>query len=198
MRFGQDDALIIVDLQRDFCAGGALAIAGADGIPPKINRLINEATAAGATVIASRDWHPEGHVSFAARGRPWPEHCVSGSEGAQFHEQLRLPENALIVSKGSDIDKEQYSAFDGTGLAELLHSRGTRRVFLCGLALEVCVRASALQAARAGFDTHVLLAATRPLMQAGGEAAIREMTLAGIVVEEGDLEKTAAERALPY
>jgi nicotinamidase/pyrazinamidase len=197
MRFGQDDALIVVDLQRDFCAGGALAIAGVDGIAPKINRLINEATAAGATVIASRDWHPEGHVSFAARGGPWPEHCVIGSEGAQFHEQLRLPENALIVSKGADLDKDQYSAFDGTGLAELLHSRGTRRVFLCGLALDVCVRASALQAVQAGFETHVLLAATRSMMDTGGEAATREMTLAGIVVEQGDPEKTASERASP-
>ncbi|ARN80539.1 isochorismatase family protein [Methylocystis bryophila] len=192
MSFGQDDALIVLDLQRDFCAGGALAIAGADKIAPKINQLIDEATAAGAMVVASRDWHPKGHVSFAARGGPWPEHCVAGSEGAKFHAQLCLPDNALIVTKGADLDKDQYSVFDETGLVEQLHGRGTRRVFLCGLALDVCVRASALQAVQAGFETHVMLSATRPITQAGGEATIREMTNAGIVVEHGDPDDTTA------
>ncbi|HYA80835.1 MAG TPA: nicotinamidase [Methylocystis sp.] len=183
MRFRQDDALIVVEVQRDFCAGGALAIVGADEIVPTINQLIGEATAEGATVAASRDWHPKGHVSFEARGGPWPEHCVAGSEGARFHEQLRLPEDALVVSKGADPEMDQYSAFEGTGLIDLLRRRGTQRVFICGLALDVCVRASALDAARAGFETHVLLSATRPLTQAGGEAAIREMTCVGVIVE---------------
>lgn len=191
MRFGQGDALIVIDLQRDFCPDGALAVAGADEIAPRINRLINEANAAGAIVIASRDWHPKEHVSFTARGGPWPEHCVAGSLGAQFHEQLRLPKDAIIVSKGADLEMDQYSAFDGTGLVELLRDRGTQRVFLCGLALDVCVRASALQAAQAGFETHVLLAATRPLTPAEGEAATREMALAGIVIERGDPGETA-------
>ncbi|HXY57533.1 MAG TPA: nicotinamidase [Methylocystis sp.] len=183
MRFRQDDALIVVDVQRDFCPGGALAIAGADEIIPTINRLIGEATAAGAMIVASRDWHPTGHASFRAQGGPWPEHCVAGSVGAEFHKYLRLPPETLVLSKGADRDRDQYSAFDRTDLIEALRLRGTRRVVVCGLALDVCVRASALDAAQAGFETHVALEATRPITMAAGEAAKTEMTEAGVSVD---------------
>jgi nicotinamidase/pyrazinamidase len=194
MRFRADDALLVVDIQRDFCSGGSLAIAGADEIIPTINRLIADATAVGATVVACRDWHTENHVSFTARGGPGPPHCVAGTNGAELHPKLRLPLGTPLVSKGTDHDKDEYSAFEGTGLIERLRRQETRRVIICGLALDFCVRASGLQAVQAGFETHVLLAATRPVTQAAGEAAIREMTRAGIVVEKGDPDEAATER----
>ena len=124
MRFHPDDALLVVDVQRDFCPGGVLAIAGADEIIPTINRLIDEATAAGAKVVASRDWHPANHSSFKAQGGRWPRHCMAGSRGAEFHHDLRLPLGASVVSKGTDCNEDQYSAFDGTGLVERLRSPG--------------------------------------------------------------------------
>ena len=183
MRFRPDDALLVVDIQRDFCAGGSLAIARADEIVPAINRLIGDAIPAGATVVACRDWHPENHVSFTARGGAWPPHCVAGTKGAEFHSDLRLPLGTPVISKGVDPDRDEYSAFERTGLLERLRRKGTRRILLCGLALDFCVRASALDAARAGLETHVALEATRPVTQADGEAAIREMRRAGVVVE---------------
>jgi len=195
VEFRRSDAVVVVDVQRDFCRGGALAIAGADDIVPTINRLIDEATAAGATVVASRDWHPADHASFQTRGGPWPKHCVAGSEGARFHERLRLPANALLLSKGENLEKDQYSAFDGTGLTDLLRSRGTRRIVVCGLALDVCVRSTALDAARAGFEVVVLPEASRPLIPSGGEQAIAEMLHAGVRVgrdEAGDSRSTAS------
>jgi len=183
MRFRRDDALLVVDIQRDFCSGGGLAIAGADEIIPTINRLIGDATAAGATVVACRDWHTENHVSFEARGGPWPPHCVAGTKGAELHPDLRLPLGTPTVSKGTDYDKDEYSAFEGTGLIERLSRQGTRRIVICGLALDFCVRASALDAARAGFETHVALAATRPVTKAAGEAAVAEMAKAGVILD---------------
>ena len=194
MRFRRDDALLVVDIQRDFCSGGSLAIAGADEIIPTIDRLIGEATAAGATIVAGRDWHPANHVSFEARGGPWPPHCVAGTIGAELHPDLHLPLGTPLVSKGMDRDKDPYSAFEETGLIEQLRREGTRRIVICGLALDFCVRASGLQAVQAGFETHVLLAATRPVTQAAGEAAIREMVRAGIVVEKDDPDEAAAGR----
>jgi len=194
MRFRPDDALLVVDIQRDFCSGGSLSIARADEIIPMINRLIAEATAAGAAVVACRDWHPENHVSFAARGGPWPPHCVAGTKGAELHPDLSLPLGTPTVSKGTDPDRDEYSAFEATGLIERLRRQKTRRIVICGLALDFCVRASALQAARAGFETHVLLAATRPVTEAGGEAAVSEMNRAGIVVEPGEPDQPAAGR----
>jgi nicotinamidase/pyrazinamidase len=192
MRFRPDDALLVVDIQRDFCFGGSLAIAGADEIIPAINRLITQATAAGAMVVACRDWHPKNHVSFTARGGPWPPHCVAGTKGADLHPDFRLPSGTPMVSKGTDPDRDEYSAFEATRLIERLRRQGTRRIVICGLALDFCVRASALQAAGAGFETHVALEATRPVTEAAGEAAVAEMTRAGIVVEQGDSDEAAA------
>lgn len=178
-----NDALLIVDLQRDFCAGGKLAVAGSDEIVPIINDLIDEAVVAGAQIVASRDLHPPDHMSFAAFGGPWPEHCVRGTEGAEFHAGLRLPAGVLFVSKARRPEREQYSDFDCTGLCEELRRRGVDRIFIVGLAEDVCVRASAIDAVRVGFETHVLRAATRPVTPAGGERARAEMSRAGVVIE---------------
>lgn len=183
MRFDRDDALIVVDVQRDFCPGGAIPIAGGDRIVPVINRLIEETVAAGGTVIASRDWHPKGHISFQSCGGSWPEHCVQNSDGAKFHNDLHLPANILVISKGADLDRDQFSAFDDTGLADELRRRGICRAIVCGLALDICVRATALDALHEGFRTLVEREATRPVTEAAGDAVISEMTRAGVVIK---------------
>jgi nicotinamidase/pyrazinamidase len=183
MRLQASDALLIVDVQRDFCSGGALSIIGADEIIQIINDLIKEAIEAKALVVASRDWHPPDHSSFHAFGGIWSTHCVQGSDGAKFHPALRLPGDALIITKGQMVGKDQYSAFDATGLADELRRRGVKRVLICGLAQDVCVRATALASVEAGFETHLRLSATRPVEPAHGEEAVAEMVGAGVMME---------------
>jgi nicotinamidase/pyrazinamidase len=183
MRLLASDALLIVDVQRDFCSGGALSITGADEIIPTINDLIKQAIEAKAVVIASRDWHPPNHSSFRAFGGIWPAHCVQGSDGAKFHAALRLPDDALIVTKGQTVDKDQYSSFDATGLADELRRRGVKRVLICGLAQNACVRATVLASVKAGFETHLWLSATRAVVPAHGEKAVAEMVGSGVIVE---------------
>jgi nicotinamidase/pyrazinamidase len=178
-----NDALMIVDLQQDFCAGGKLEVPGGDEIVPVVNDLVDEAVAGGAQVVVSRDWHPPDHKSFAAFGGAWPQHCVRGTKGAELHPNLHLPPGVVFVSKARRAEREQASSFDGTGLCDELRRRGVDRVFIVGLAEDVCVRATAIDAARYGFDTHVVAAATRPVTPAGGETARAEMRAAGVVIE---------------
>ena len=154
--YGTHDALLVVDMQNDFCEGGALAVAGGAALVPGINAEIAAARAAGALVVASRDWHPIDHVSFAHRGGPWPAHCVQDSEGAAFHPDLALDADTLRVSKATAFDTDAYSAFDGTGLGGYLREKGIQRVIVCGLALDVCVRATVLAACEEGFQTLLL------------------------------------------
>ena len=177
-------ALLLVDIQRDFCAGGALAVPDGDAVVPVANRWIEQARAQHVPVIASRDWHPAQHASFRERGGPWPPHCVQGTSGAEFHAELHVPADALVVSKGSEPDNDSYSDFDGTGLAERLRALGVERLFIGGLALEYCVRATVLDALADGFEVHVLLEATRALEVHPGDAdaALAEMTRAGAAV----------------
>jgi nicotinamidase/pyrazinamidase len=183
MRLKPGDALIVLDVQRDFCAGGALEVAGADSILPTVNALIEEAVAVGAPVVASRDWHPPGHASFHEAGGPWPAHCVQGSAGAQFHPDLRLPERAIIVSKGEAAERDQLSAFNATGLADRLRDLGVRRVLIVGLALDVCVFETALDATSEGFETHVRLSGARAIAPDGGKDAVEKMRKAHVVIE---------------
>jgi len=117
------DALIVVDVQNDFCPGGRLAVPEGDDVVDVLNAAIRRAEAAGALVVASRDWHPEHHVSFDSEGGPWPRHCVQDSEGAAFHADLHLPDDVIKVSKGVRFDKDQYSGFDDTGLGDFLRKR---------------------------------------------------------------------------
>ncbi len=163
--------------------GCALPIPGADEIIPIINDLIEEAIAAQALIVASRDWHPSDHSSFLGYGGAWPTHCLQGSEGAKFHPALHLPDGALVVSKGQRVDEDQYSALDATGLVEELRRRNVKRVLICGLAQDVCVRASALDAVEAGFETHLRMSATRPVTSSHGDEAVAEMLRAGVIVE---------------
>lgn len=176
------DALLIVDVQRDFCEGGALAVRGGDEVVRVLNRWIDAAAGMGLPVFASRDWHPPGHVSFEPQGGPWPPHCVQETPGAAFHPDLALPEGAIVLSKGTDPDEDAYSAFQGTGLAEALRERRVERVWMGGLALDVCVRATAQDARHNGFATHLILSATRPVDAEAGRRTVETLLDMGVRV----------------
>lgn len=182
MTLNQDmaDALLIVDPQIDFCPGGALPVPGGDAIFPAVNR----ASRILPLTVASRDWHPADHVSFQARGGPWPPHCVAGTHGAEFHAALETGRIARVFSKGMDPDRDAYSAFDGTDLAGWLRERRVHRLYVAGLATDYCVRASTLDALREGFRVVVLEDAIGAVdVQPGdGERALAEMREAGAVV----------------
>ena len=182
--FKRGDALLIVDVQVDFCPGGALAVPEGDAIIPYLNECIDAARDAGIPVVASRDWHPRRHPSFEDEGGKWPPHCVQDSAGAAFHSQLELPAEAIKVSKGVRFDQDQYSVFDETGLATLLRKGGIERLWVGGLAQDVCVHASVLAACEEGFEVHLLAAATRPIDAEQGKQALAEMRAAGAVIEK--------------
>jgi nicotinamidase/pyrazinamidase len=173
-----------VDVQRDFCAGGALAVPDGDAVVPVLNDWIAQARRGGAQVVFSRDWHPPDHCSFRSQGGPWPPHCIQGTEGAAFHPKLQVPQDAWIVSKGMDRDREQYSALDCTDLAQRLKGLGVRRLWVGGLALDYCVRASALDAAGAGFEVHLLTSATRPVDPQRASQVLAQMEAAGVRLED--------------
>lgn len=174
---GREDALIIVDVQVDFCPGGALPVPEGDKIVPVLNEYIRKFDSAGALIIATRDWHPPNHISFRDYGGLWPQHCVQGTKGAEFHPDLRLPNKVLIVSKATDPKREAYSGFEGTGLDEMLRRFGVRRVFVGGLATEYCVKNTVLDALKYGFETFLLEDAVKGIDVNLGdtERAIREM-----------------------
>lgn len=180
------DALIVVDVQNDFCPGGALAVPEGDEVVPVLNAYLARAAAAGIPIFASRDWHPPRTAHFTAFGGPWPEHCVQGTPGAAFHSDLQLPAGAQIVTKGNSEQDAGYSAFDGAlpdgrDLATALHAAGVTRVFVGGLATDYCVRATVLGAHDAGFAAVWLRDASRPVeVQPGdGDRAALEMLAAG-------------------
>lgn len=185
-RLEPHDALVIVDVQIDFCPGGALPIPGGDEVVPVVNRWVEAAARAGAPIYFSRDWHPEGHPSFREHGGQWPAHCVQDSPGAALHPCVRRPAGARLVTKGTRFDRDQYSAFDQTGLADALRREGVTRVFVAGLAQDVCVRASVLDAIEHGFETHLILAGTRPVTLEGGRTALDEMRRAGARIVADD------------
>lgn len=178
------DALLIVDPQVDFCPGGALPVPGGDGVFPAINRASRKLPLA----VASRDWHPADHVSFQARGGPWPVHCVAGTPGAEFHRDLDSDRVAHVFSKGTDPGTEAYSAFDGTGLAGWLRDHHVGRLYVAGLATDYCVRASVLDARREGFDVVVLTdgIGAVDVTPGDGDRALTEMRQAGATVSGSD------------
>lgn len=144
--------MLVVDAQNDFCPGGALAVPHGDAIFPALNRVAQ----AMPIVVASRDWHPLHHASFVERGGPWPPHCVQGTWGAELHPALDRSRLTRVVDKGQDPDRDAYSAFDGTGLAGWLREHGVTDLVVGGLATDYCVRASVLDARRAGLSVTVL------------------------------------------
>ncbi len=174
------DALLVVDVQRDFCPGGALAVEEGDRVVPVLNKWVREAQGRNAPTFFSRDWHPLGHPSFKERGGSWPPHCLQDTDGAAFHTDLDVPDGSVIVTKGVRFDKDQYSVFDETGLAEELKRRSIRRLWLGGLAQDVCVRYSALSAREAGFEVALIRNGTRPVSPEGAKEALDEMEKAGV------------------
>ncbi|MFP4615359.1 MAG: nicotinamidase [Thiohalorhabdus sp.] len=184
-QLGNGDGLLIVDVQNDFCPGGSLAVPEGDEVVPVLNGWIALARKAGVPIYASRDWHPANHISFHDRGGPWPPHCIQETQGAAFHPDLQLPEDAAIISKGMDPDRDQYSAFDDTELGERMRDAGVTRLWVGGLAQDVCVRASVIDGAREAFEVHLLLPATRPVdaTPGDGDRAVEDMQEAGAVIE---------------
>jgi len=177
-------ALLVVDVQTDFCPGGALAVPAGDGVIPPLNRVIEQAHTRGWAVYASRDWHPPDSGHFAAFGGRWPIHCVAGSPGAAFARDLRLPADAIVISKGRSRVDDGYSALEGTTdsgrlLADDLKGRRIARLYVGGLATDYCVRASVLDACRAGLDVAVLTDAVAGLDPDGARRALRDMQAAG-------------------
>jgi nicotinamidase/pyrazinamidase len=201
--FGSD-ALLIVDVQNDFCAGGALAVPDADAVVPVINRVARTMAQQGALILASRDWHPRQSRHFTTAGGPWPMHCVAGTPGAQFHPGLDLPEGTEVITKGDDPDANGYSAFEGRlpsgeSLKDALSRRGIRRLLVAGLATDYCVKHSVLDARRAGFDVALLADAVRGVdLRAGdSEDALRQMRAAGAQIATSALVGRAA-GAVPH
>jgi nicotinamidase/pyrazinamidase len=176
------EALVIVDFQNDFTPGGALPVPSGHEIADRVRELLDAERF--EVVIATRDWHPPDHGSFAEHGGPWPAHCVQGTEGAELHASLPRERVDVIVDKGTDAATEGYSAFDGTKLADVLRSYGVQRVHVVGLATDYCVRATALDALREGFAVQVDVAGVRGIeAQAGDvERALDEVRAAGGVV----------------
>ena len=169
----------MVDVQNDFCPGGALAVRGGDEILDEVNRLAAQAP----LVIATRDWHPPDHRSFAEQGGPWPIHCVRDTPGAQLHPRLQARIDA-IIDTGQTPEREGYSGFENTALESILRDHGVETVDIVGLALDYCVKATALDARKAGFDVVVHRDATRAVNVAPGddERAVRELRAAGVEV----------------
>lgn len=181
MKITDKTALIVVDVQNDFCPGGALPVFAGDSVIPILNRYADLFSRSGAPIYATRDWHPENHVSFKERGGRWPPHCLQGTKGAEFHPRLTLPKNAVVVSKGTDPDKDAYSGFQGTDLAARLRRREVGRLFVGGLATDYCVKNTVLDALEAGFETVLLEDASRGVEVQPGDSrkAIEEMKKAG-------------------
>ena len=173
-------ALIVVDVQNDFCPGGSLAVERGDEVVAPLNRLIREFLERGEPVFKSRDWHPAVTKHFAAYGGTWPVHCVQNTRGAEFHPELLEDPRIQIISKGTG-DEDSYSAFDGTNLADLLRERGVTEVFVGGLATDYCVKNTVLDALREGFKVKALTEAMRAVnLQPGDDArALEEMRAAG-------------------
>jgi nicotinamidase/pyrazinamidase len=189
LTLSKSDALIVVDVQKDFCPGGSLAVPGGDGVVPVLNRYIEKFSSNSLPVFATRDWHPENHVSFKAYGGTWPPHCVRETEGAKFHPGLKLPGSASIISKATTPGKEAYSGFHGTELKSMLRRPGIKRVFVGGLATDYCVKNTVLDALKAGFTTFLLMDASRGVDVNPGdsEKAVEQMLAAGaakITVDE--------------
>ena len=183
------DALIIVDVQNDFCPGGALAVTDGDQVVAVLNCLIAEFERAGLPVIATRDWHPQRTTHFNTHGGIWPPHCVQGTQGAEFHADLALGKGAVIISTGMAENADGYSGFDGVDargvrLADLLRERAIERLVVGGLATDYCVKQTVLDGLQKGFKVVVLEDAVRGVNLNLNDArqALDEMKRAGAAI----------------
>ncbi len=191
VELGKGDALVIVDVQRDFLPGGALAVPRGDEVVPVLNGYIRLFRDKGLPIIATRDWHPPNHCSFKEQGGPWPPHCVQGTPGAQFAPGLELPRDVIIISKATRPQEEAYSGFEGTDMDEKLKALGVKRLFVGGLATDYCVLSTVKDALKLGYRVYLLLDAIRAVdvNPGDGERAIEEMkSLGAIPITLEDLE----------
>jgi nicotinamidase/pyrazinamidase len=189
----QRDALIVVDVQNDFCPGGALAVENGDEVVPVLNRYIERFVALRLPIFATRDWHPVKTTHFKAYGGVWPVHCVQGTHGAEFHPDLKLTPEITIVSAGMAADEDGYSGFlgrdsSGRSLAALLRDRGVERLLIGGLATDYCVKHTVLDGIQEGFQVVLIGDAVRGvnLNPGDSEQAIKEMSAAGAIVVRGN------------
>ena len=174
-------ALIIVDIQNDFCPGGSLAVHEGDSVVGPVNELTRYFEAQGLPVFFTRDWHPVRHSSFRDFGGIWPPHCVAETGGAAFHEDMYRPESAEIISKATEVNSDAYSGFEGTDLGEKLRTRGVDTVVVTGLATDYCVKNTVLDGLKRGLSVEVVREAIRAVEvnPGDGEKAIMEMKQAG-------------------
>ena len=177
-------ALIVVDVQNDFCPGGSLAVPKGDQVIPPINRMIQRSQKVNIPIFFTRDWHPAKHISFVEQGGPWPIHCVQNSPGAEFRPSLQLPENATIINKGYLINDDSYSGFQGTDLAKRLNETDVDYVFVCGLATDYCVKKTVLDALKYNFHVKVVKDAIRgvDIKVGDSEKALKEMHDNGVKI----------------
>ncbi len=185
----QDCALILVDIQNDFCPGGSLAVPEGDQVVPVANRLMPYFP----VVVTTQDWHPPNHCSFQAQGGPWPPHCVQNTRGAELHPELDRTYITDQVRKGFLAEKDAYSGFEGVdahgrSLDALLRTKGVHEVYVVGLATDYCVRATVLDALHLGFKTHAVVDGMRAVnVQPGDDRkALAEMEAAGAVLETSE------------
>jgi nicotinamidase/pyrazinamidase len=183
------DALIVVDVQNDFCPGGALAVRNGDQVVPVLNRSIEQFLAAHLPIFATRDWHPAKTAHFKAYGGMWPVHCVQGTRGAEFHADLKLAKEIVIISTGTAPDEEGYSGFQGrdasgTPLATLLRDCGVDRIFVGGLATDYCVKHTVLDGIKQGFQAVLIGDGVRgvDLNPNDSDRALQEMSAAGAII----------------
>jgi nicotinamidase/pyrazinamidase len=178
-----DDALLVVDIQNDFLPGGALGVPCGDEVVPVLLRYIKKFESKGNLIIVTRDWHPPNHCSFKPQGGIWPVHCVAGSAGAEHPASFPIPPSALNIQKGTDPDKEAYSAFHGTTLDAELKQAAVRRLFVGGLATDYCVLNTVRDALNHGYDVCILLDGIRAvnLCPEDGASAVEEMVQQGAI-----------------
>ncbi|KPK51547.1 MAG: hypothetical protein AMJ59_27865 [Gammaproteobacteria bacterium SG8_31] len=182
------DALLVVDMQNDFMPGGALGVHGGDQIVPEVNRLVEKFIARRLPIVFSRDWHPPNHCSFGEQGGIWPVHCVQHTKGAAFTTGLAMPADPSVISKATKVDHEAYSAFDGTGLSELLTRLEVTRIFIVGLATDYCVLETVRDARREGFEVVVPEDGVRAVNvhPEDGPRALQEMARLGAEIVTAD------------
>lgn len=182
IRLSANDALIIVDVQKDFLEQGSLPVPDSNRIVPVLNSYVEKFDGYGLPIFATRDWHPLKHCSFLEQGGIWPEHCVQYTEGAAFARDLNLPQEAVVISKGTALEEDAYSGFQGTNLDQQLKALNTKRLFIGGLALDVCVLNTVMDAVINGYDVFVLEDASQAVnvKPDDGDKAVEEMQNAGV------------------
>jgi nicotinamidase/pyrazinamidase len=183
LKISDTDALIVVDVQNDFCPGGSMAVEGGDDIANALSSLSTQFRIKSARIFATQDWHPENHSSFTAQGGPWPPHCVQGTSGADFHPNLQLPIGTSIVRKGKDQAVDAYSGFLDSNLEEQLKRSEVKRLFVGGLATDFCVPNTVLDAVKLEFETYFIEDAIAAVNAEpdGGANAIQKMKDSGAV-----------------